>query len=225
MRGEGVLGGRTARVTGGANGIGKACAVRLAAEGAHVTVVDRDEAGVKEVADRIGGTSLALDLLDLNALDEQEMHADILVNNAGFQHVAPVHEFPPEIFANILRLMVEVPFRLAQKCLPGMYANNWGRVVKHLLGAWRAGGGVQVGLCDGQARPRGPVQGRRPRRGRVRGYVELREPGVRTDRPRGTPDRGAGCRACCADRCRSRCSSLAPSSSLRSTSSQAGWPV
>src|SRR6185369_15820016 len=36
---------------------------------------------------------------------------------------------------------------------------------------------------DGQARPRGPVQGRRPRRGRVRGYVELREPGVRADRP------------------------------------------
>jgi len=129
MRGEGVLGGRTALVTGGANGIGKSCAVRLAAEGAHVTVVDRDEAGVKEVAYRIGGTALALDLLDLNALDEQEMHADILVNNAGFQHVAPVHEFPPEIFANILRLMVEVPFRLARKCLPGMYANNWGRVV------------------------------------------------------------------------------------------------
>jgi 3-hydroxybutyrate dehydrogenase len=124
-----VLGGRTALVTGGANGIGRACAVRLAAEGAHVTVVDRDEAGVKEVAHRIGGTALALDLLDLDALGEIDVHADILVNNAGFQHVAPVHEFPPDIFGNILRLMVEVPFRLAQKVLPGMYANHWGRVV------------------------------------------------------------------------------------------------
>jgi 3-hydroxybutyrate dehydrogenase len=129
MRGEGVLGGRTALVTGGANGIGRACAVRLAAEGAHVTVVDRDEAGVKEVAARIGGTALAVDLLDEDALGEIDVRADILVNNAGFQHVAPVHEFPPDIFGNILRLMVEVPFRLAQKTLPGMYANNWGRVV------------------------------------------------------------------------------------------------
>jgi len=241
MRGEGVLGGRTARVTGGANGIGKACAVRLAAEGAHVTVVDRDEAGVKEVADRIGGTSLALDLLDLNALDEQEMHADILVNNAGFQHVAPVHEFPPEIFANILRLMVEVPFRLARKCLPGMYANNWGRVVnissvhgvrasayksayvtaKHGLEGLSkvvALEGAAYGVTSNCVNPAYVRTARSPAGSRSRSRTtSWSRPARRTRSP--------GCRACCADRCRSRCSSLAPSSSLRSTSSQAGWPV
>ena len=129
MRGEGVLGGRTALVTGGANGIGRACAVRLSQAGAHVTVVDRDEAGVKEVAALIGGRAVALDLLDLDALDELDVPADILVNNAGFQHVAPVEEFPPQTFADILRLMVEIPFRLTRMCLPGMYARNWGRVV------------------------------------------------------------------------------------------------
>jgi 3-hydroxybutyrate dehydrogenase len=121
--------GRTALVTGGANGIGRACALRLSKAGADVTVVDRDEAGVKEVAALVGGRGYALDLLDLDAIEDLDISADILVNNAGFQHVAPVHEFPPQAFADIVRLMLEVPFRLARKCLPGMYAGNWGRVV------------------------------------------------------------------------------------------------
>jgi 3-hydroxybutyrate dehydrogenase len=122
------LAGRTALVTGGASGIGRACAARLAAAGAAVLVVDRDEA-VKEVAAEIDGYALVADLSDLDALDALDLSADILVNNAGFQHVAPVHEFPPETFSLILRLMVEAPFRLARQCLPGMYAGGWGRVV------------------------------------------------------------------------------------------------
>ncbi|PZF99892.1 SDR family NAD(P)-dependent oxidoreductase, partial [Nonomuraea aridisoli] len=54
---------------------------------------------------------------------------DIVVNNAGFQHVAPIEEFPPEVFSAILRVMVEAPFLIARKVLPGMYARGWGRFV------------------------------------------------------------------------------------------------
>ena len=54
---------------------------------------------------------------------------DILENNAGVQHVAPVHEFPPERFSFILRLMLESPFRLVRRVLPHMYEQGWGRVV------------------------------------------------------------------------------------------------
>jgi 3-hydroxybutyrate dehydrogenase len=129
MRTEGVLDGRTALVTGGANGIGRACATRLARAGAHVTVIDRDEAGVKEVAALIGGRAVAADLLDLDALDGLDLNADILVNNAGFQHVAPVEQFPPQVFSDIMTLMVTVPFRLARRFLPGMYSRSWGRIV------------------------------------------------------------------------------------------------
>lgn len=43
--------------------------------------------------------------------------------------MAPVEHFPPQTFADILTLMVTVPFRLARACLPGMYANGWGRIV------------------------------------------------------------------------------------------------
>jgi 3-hydroxybutyrate dehydrogenase len=129
MRADGELNGRTAVVTGGASGIGQACAVRLAAAGARVLVLDRDEDGAGKVAAEIGGRAIGVDLSDLAAIDRLDLDADILVNNAGIQHVAPVEEFPPDTFSLILRLMLEAPFRLARRCLPGMYARGWGRLV------------------------------------------------------------------------------------------------
>ena len=124
-----TLDGRTAVVTGGASGIGRACATRLAQAGAVVVVLDRDEGAAKEVAGQVGGRALAVDLTDLAAVDRLDLSPDILVNNAGFQHVAPIEQFPPETFAMMLRLMVEAPFRLVRQCLPGMYARGWGRIV------------------------------------------------------------------------------------------------
>ena len=124
-----TLSGRTAVVTGGASGIGRACAVWLAQAGASVVVLDRDEAAAKEVAGQFDGRAGAVDLTDLAAVDQLGLDADILVNNAGIQHVAPVEQFPPEQFSLMLRLMVEAPFRLVRQCLPGMYARGWGRIV------------------------------------------------------------------------------------------------
>jgi 3-hydroxybutyrate dehydrogenase len=125
-----MLNGRTAVVTGGASGIGRACALRLAAEGAAVVVLDRDADAAATVAKEIGDArSIAIDLSDLNAIDALDVDPDIIVNNAGIQHVAPIEEFPPETFSLILRLMVEAPFRLVRRSLPGMYARGWGRIV------------------------------------------------------------------------------------------------
>ena len=124
-----TLKGRTAVVTGGASGIGRACAVRLAAEGATVVVLDRDEAAAQEVASQVGGTAIGIDLTDLDAIDALDVDADIVVNNAGLQHVAPIQDFPPETFSMMMRLMVEAPFRLVRRSLPGMYARGWGRIV------------------------------------------------------------------------------------------------
>jgi len=126
---NGPLVGRRALITGGGSGIGRACAVRLAADGADVVVLDRDAEAAKTVAAEVGGTALAVDLSDLDALDGLDLAVDVLVNNAGLQHVAPVHEFPVDRFADILRLMVEAPFRLARGALPHMYERGWGRVV------------------------------------------------------------------------------------------------
>lgn len=124
-----ALEGRTALVTGGASGIGAACARELAAKGAVVTVADLDDVGAKAVAEQIGGKAWAVDLSDVGPLEQLQLETDILVNNAGIQHVSPIVEFPPERFRLIQTLMVEAPFLLIRAALPHMYETGFGRIV------------------------------------------------------------------------------------------------
>jgi len=121
--------GRRALVTGAASGIGAACAAALAAAGAHVVVADVDEQRATDVANAIGGEVWVIDLLETAPLAEQRLDVDILVNNAGIQHVAPIEEFPPEMFRRILTLMLEAPFLLVRAALPHMYEHGFGRVI------------------------------------------------------------------------------------------------
>ncbi|MFG2904663.1 3-hydroxybutyrate dehydrogenase [Kitasatospora sp. NPDC048286] len=123
------LAGRTAMVTGAASGIGRACAEAFAGAGARVYVVDLAAGPAEELAERIGGRAIVADLADPGAVDALPDDADIVVNNAGLQHVAPVHEFPPDRFTLIQRVMVEAPFRILRRTLPHMYEQGWGRVV------------------------------------------------------------------------------------------------
>ncbi|MEV4756748.1 3-hydroxybutyrate dehydrogenase [Micromonospora sp. NPDC049559] len=123
------LSGRTALVTGGASGIGRACAVRLAAAGAKVRVVDRNAEAAGAVAAEIGGYAEGVDLAEPGAVERLDADVDIVVNNAGLQHVAPLPDFPPERFAYLHRVMVDAPFQLIRRALPHMYARGWGRIV------------------------------------------------------------------------------------------------
>ncbi|WP_406367163.1 3-hydroxybutyrate dehydrogenase [Streptomyces sp. NBC_00645] len=128
------LGGRTALVTGAASGIGRACALRLAAAGAKVRAVDRDAGGLETLADEIHGLAgtvepHVLDLTDLDAAEQAAAGTDVLVNNAGLQMVRPIEEFPPEVFHTVLTVMLEAPFRLIRGALPHMYGQGWGRIV------------------------------------------------------------------------------------------------
>jgi 3-hydroxybutyrate dehydrogenase len=123
------LSGRSALVTGGASGIGRACAERLAAAGARVVVVDLDGAGAARTAQDVGGHAVTADLSDLGALERLDLDVDVVVNNAGLQHVAPIEAFPPEQFSLLLRVMLEAPFRIVRGALPHMYARGWGRVI------------------------------------------------------------------------------------------------
>lgn len=123
------LRGRRALVTGGASGIGAACARGFATAGAHVTVADVDRDAAEALAAEIGGTAWPVDLSDVRALAETRLDVDILVNNAGVQHVSPIEDFEPERFSFILRLMLEAPFLLIRAALPAMYERGFGRVI------------------------------------------------------------------------------------------------
>jgi 3-hydroxybutyrate dehydrogenase len=124
------LSGRRVLVTGGASGIGAACAEKFAAAGARVVVADLDADGAKRVAEEIRAEAVAVDLTD-PGFDAAALAAaaDIIVNNAGIQHVSPIEEFPEAKFRLILALMLEAPFRLVRAALPHMYAQRFGRIV------------------------------------------------------------------------------------------------
>ncbi|MEV2219051.1 3-hydroxybutyrate dehydrogenase [Nocardia vinacea] len=120
---------RSALITGGASGIGAACARELAARGATVTIADIDDVGAKALASEVNGKAWAVDLLDIHALEQLTLDVDILVNNAGVQSINPIEDFPPERFRNLMTLMVEAPFLLIRAALPQMYRRGFGRII------------------------------------------------------------------------------------------------
>jgi NAD(P)-dependent dehydrogenase (short-subunit alcohol dehydrogenase family) len=125
-----LLGGRTALVTGGANGIGRAIVERFAAEGARVVVVDREEAGGEEVA------AFRLDLGDTAALDGlvDEVEAsvgplDVLVNCAGIYEPALAVDMTHDSWRRVLAVNLEAPVFLARRAARGMVERGYGRIV------------------------------------------------------------------------------------------------
>ncbi len=129
------LDGRVALVTGGGSGIGKAIAGVYAESGATVIINDIRDVG-QEVADEIGGHFLRADLSDMDStrrLAEQalaiEGMVDVLVNNAGYQNIYPVEDFPDEMWAEMVQVMLIAPFQLIKYLVPAMKERNWGRII------------------------------------------------------------------------------------------------
>ncbi len=133
------LSGKTAVITGSNSGIGLGIATELAKSGANVilnsfTNRDEDHALAESLSRDHGITAryIAADLSDGAAARQLIADAgacDILVNNAGIQHVAPITEFPPEKWDQIISIMLNAPFHTTAAALPMMRSAGWGRVI------------------------------------------------------------------------------------------------
>jgi 3-oxoacyl-[acyl-carrier protein] reductase len=135
------LDGRVAVVTGGAQGIGRAVTERFLDSGATVAIWDRDKAlADKTAAELKGRGTVEAFAVDLTKLAEVEKayaetikalkRVDILVNNAGIAGPnVKTWEYDPAAWAQVMAVNLDTQFFCCRTVVPGMIAQNYGRIV------------------------------------------------------------------------------------------------
>jgi 2-hydroxycyclohexanecarboxyl-CoA dehydrogenase len=145
------LDGKTALITGGVSGIGKATALEFARQGATVLVADvnaKGGAAVEAEAEDAGlkVEYIPLDLANLESVDacaaialEKHGRVDILVNAGGWDQIQPFVENTPDFIDRVLAINLRGPIGLTQKLVPAMAANGYGKIVNVASDAGRVG--------------------------------------------------------------------------------------
>ncbi|MGE8401523.1 MAG: SDR family NAD(P)-dependent oxidoreductase [Delftia tsuruhatensis] len=138
------LEGRHALVTGGARGIGLACARALLARGARVTLLGRDGAALEAAVRELGGTapaaqmvqSVQADIADEDSVRQAFAQAEaafgpvqVLVNNAGQASSQKFERTDAALWQAMLAVNLTGTFHCMQAALPGMLAARWGRII------------------------------------------------------------------------------------------------
>ncbi|MET4685247.1 SDR family NAD(P)-dependent oxidoreductase [Brevundimonas faecalis] len=136
---QGRFTGRTAIVTGGASGLGKASAARIVAEGGKVVLWDLNADALKAAAEEVGAVAtVALDVADPDAVAAAaaESHQalggriDILVASAGITGATvPVHEFPLDSWKRVVDINLNGVFYCCRAVTPYMLDKGYGRIV------------------------------------------------------------------------------------------------
>jgi NAD(P)-dependent dehydrogenase (short-subunit alcohol dehydrogenase family) len=157
------LRGRIALVSGGGSGIGRATAIRLAADGADGVVLDVNLDGARETATRLeklGRRAVAL-RADVTRSDEVRAAVeqaertlgaiDVLVNNAGLAWEATFLEMPEADWDRMLAVHLKGAYNCTRAVLPGMLERRWGRIVSLSSIAGLGGTGRSVAYATAKA--------------------------------------------------------------------------
>src|SRR5438034_4324321 len=146
---------RTALVTGGGRGIGRAVAEGLASDGLSVVIVDVRGAEAQDTATAIaeaGGRALALeaDVADsdsvaaaVRASDERFGQVDVLVNDAGWDDLKLFLDTDEAFWDRIIDINFKGPLRFTRLLLPGMVERGWGRIINIGSDAGRVGSSLE----------------------------------------------------------------------------------
>jgi NAD(P)-dependent dehydrogenase (short-subunit alcohol dehydrogenase family) len=132
------LDGQVAIITGGASGIGRATAVRFAAEGARVAVFDRDGEGAERVAQEVGGKAHAVDVRDgdafaaaVRAVADATGRIDVLFNNAGSGDLRPLHTVDDKLWHRLIDVNLTGTFNGMRAVVPIMLEAGRGAIVNN----------------------------------------------------------------------------------------------
>ncbi len=130
------ISGRVALVTGAGNGLGRAIAMSLSAQGAHVILVGRTDASLKETASLLAGPSsvVVCDVSDPQAVDRLRaavtLPVSILINNAGIGGpVAPITDVLPEEWDEVFHVNVRSVYLMCRAFLPAMITSGFGQII------------------------------------------------------------------------------------------------
>jgi len=135
------LSGRVALVTGASQGIGRACALRLAAQGAAVVVAARNQEKLNELAHQITAAGGNASAIPLDVGDEQQIKAafktalaqfgkiDILVNNAGITRDQLVMRMKRADWDAVLNTNLTSAYLCIQQVIGSMLKQRWGRII------------------------------------------------------------------------------------------------
>jgi NAD(P)-dependent dehydrogenase (short-subunit alcohol dehydrogenase family) len=154
------LSGKTALVTGGARGIGRAICDAYVREGARVAVADRLEADAQETAAALGENAMAvvMDVTDLasiaagvSAVEKAWGGVDVLVNNAGVFNMGSIEEFTMEDYRRQYDVNVGGTLFVTQAVLPGMKAKGGGAIINFASQAGRRGEAFVTMYCSTKA--------------------------------------------------------------------------
>ncbi len=137
------LTGKTAIITGASRGIGEATARHFAEKGANVVLAARSEGAIKAIADEIGGTAIATDVADYEAvasLVDQTVKAhgslDILVNNAGLiDPIARLADSDPAEWARMTDVNYKGVYHGLRAAIPLMLESGGGTIINISSGA------------------------------------------------------------------------------------------
>lgn len=127
---------KVALVTGGGGGIGRQICQALASEGARVVVSDIKHEAAADVANEIGGRSIAIDVRDKTnirqALDDicrDAGHLDILISNVGLTLPDMLVDISDDDIDTTFDVNMRGPLQLVRDAVPRMAANGWGRLI------------------------------------------------------------------------------------------------